>query len=176
MIFQPTPLEGAYIITPERLHDERGFFARTWCATDFRERGLTASLAQCSISFNARKGTLRGLHFQEAPAEQAKLVRCTRGAIYDVIVDLRAGSATFKKWIGVDLTEENREMLFVAAGFAHGFQTLCDDAEVFYQMSASYAPARERGVRWNDPAFGVVWPLDVSVISPRDASYPDCEF
>lgn len=175
MIFHETKIEGAYLITPERLQDERGFFARTWGASDFQERGLASSLAQCSISFNRKKGTLRGLHFQVAPAEQPKLVRCTMGAIYDVIVDVRAESATFRQWLAVELTEDNRQMLFIPQGFAHGFQTLCDDTEVFYQMGASFAPEHQRGFRWNDPSFGVAWPLGVTVISDRDANYPNCE-
>ena len=176
MIFQETKLPGAHVILPQRLEDERGFFALTWRAGDFEQRGLTSKLVQCNISFNTRKGTLRGMHYQAAPAEQCKLVRCTMGAIYDVIIDLREDSPTYREWIGVELTAENRQMLFIPEGFAHGFQALRDGSEVFYQIGgAAYAPDRERGVRWNDPAFAIQWPSEVTVISPRDAAYPDFE-
>jgi dTDP-4-dehydrorhamnose 3,5-epimerase len=173
MIFSATALAGAYLIEPERLEDERGFFARTWCVDEFAARGLNPRLVQCSISFNRRKGTLRGMHFQAAPHEEAKLVRCTRGAIYDVIVDLRPDSPTFKRWTAVDLTAENRRMLYVPEGFAHGFQTLEDESEVSYQMSEYYHAASARGVRWDDPAFGIEWPVEERTISARDRHYPD---
>ena len=172
MIFTPTALAGAYLIQPEPIADERGFFARSWCRREFAERGLESRLEQCNISFNRLRGTLRGMHFQAAPFAEAKLVRCTAGAIYDVIVDMRPGSATYLQHVGAELTAENRAMLFIPEGFAHGFQTLADNTEVFYQMSETYAPAYAGGVRWNDPTFGICWPLPVSVISPKDAQLP----
>lgn len=173
MIFKETKLKGAYLITPERFEDERGFFALSWCAKEFEEHGLNWKLKQCNISFNKRKGTVRGMHYQAAPFEQAKLVRCTMGALYDIILDLRADSETFKQWQGFNLSADNREMLFIPEGFAHGFQTLSDETEVFYQMSDFYVPEAGMGVRWNDPAFSIRWPLEVSVIAERDANYPD---
>jgi dTDP-4-dehydrorhamnose 3,5-epimerase len=168
MKFARTQLEGALVIDIERLEDERGFFARSWCEREFREHGLNPRLAQCSISFNRQRGTLRGMHFQAAPHEEAKIVRCTGGAIYDVIIDLRPGSPTFTRWIGVELSAENRRMLYVPEGCAHGFQTLIDDSEVFYQISEFYAPESARGVRWNDPRFGITWPLEVAAMSDKD--------
>jgi dTDP-4-dehydrorhamnose 3,5-epimerase len=173
MIFIETALEGAFIIEPEKLEDERGFFARIWCQQEFAARGLNPQLVQCNISFNRRKGTLRGMHYQAKPCEEARLIRCTRGAIYDVIIDLRLDSPTFKHWAAVELTTDNRRMLYVPEGYAHGFQTLEDCTEVFYQMSEFYAPAYARGVRCNDPAFGIQWPLAERIISERDQSYPD---
>lgn len=173
MIFRETFLRGAYTIEPEFKEDERGFFARTWCQREFREHGLNASLVQCNISFNRKMGTLRGMHFQRPPYGEAKLVRCTMGAIYDVIIDLRPDSLTFKKWFATELTAENRKMLYIPEGFAHGFITLTDNTEVFYQMSQFYHPEYADGVRWNDPAFNITWPIDVTVISDRDNSYPD---
>lgn len=175
MLFTETTLKGAFLITPERFEDERGFFALTWCRGEFEKHGLESKLAQINISFNRRRGTLRGMHYQAAPCAQPKLVRCTMGAIYDVIIDLRAGSNSFKKWIAVELTQDNRQMLFIPEGFAHGFQTLRDSTEVVYQMSEAYAPEAARGVRWNDPAFAIEWPLEVSVIADRDAGYPDSQ-
>lgn len=173
MIFRETSLSGAYIIEPEFMEDERGFFARTWCQREFREHRLNTSLVQCNISFNKKKGTLRGMHFQRPPYEEAKLVRCTMGAIYDVIIDLRPDSPTFKKWFAAELTAENRKMLYIPEGFAHGFITLTDNTEVFYQMSQFYYPQYASGVRWNDPAFNIIWPIDVAVISDRDRNFPD---
>jgi dTDP-4-dehydrorhamnose 3,5-epimerase len=173
MIFIETRLKDAYIIELERLEDERGFFARSWCQSEFEEHGLNPHLVQCNISYNNKKGTLRGMHFQAAPRGEAKLVRCTRGAIYDVIIDLRPKSPTFKHYAGVELTSEARNALYVPEGLAHGFLTLMDDTEVFYQMSEFYAPGYARGVRWNDPAFAIDWLAPVRVISERDASYPD---
>lgn len=175
MIFIETKLKGAYIIEIERLEDERGFFARCFCKNEFRQHGLNDNLAQCNISFNRKKATLRGMHLQIAPRQEAKLVRCTMGAIYDVIIDLRQDSPTFKMHIGATLTAENRKMLFIPEGFAHGFMTLADNTEVFYQMSEFYAPECARGYRWNDPAFGIEWPTGVNVISERDSNYPDFE-
>jgi dTDP-4-dehydrorhamnose 3,5-epimerase len=175
MIFTPARLPGAFIIELQRLEDERGFFARTWCRREFQTHGLNSNLVQCSISFNKKKGTLRGMHYQAAPHAEAKLIRCTLGAIYDVIVDLRPDSPTFLQHIAVVLTAQNHTMLFVPEGFAHGLLTLEDDTEVFYQMSEFYEGDYARGVRWNDPAFGIQWPDDVpvNVISDRDRGYPD---
>ncbi|MBI5740596.1 MAG: dTDP-4-dehydrorhamnose 3,5-epimerase [Nitrospirae bacterium] len=173
MLFTETKLKGAYIIEPERLEDERGFFARTWCWKEFEMHGLVTTPAQCSISFNKERGTLRGMHYQAAPNAETKLIRCTRGSVYDVIVDLRPASATFRQWLPVVLSGENRTMLYVPEGFAHGFLTLEDDTEVFYQMSEFYHPERARGVRWNDPALSVEWPAEVKVMSERDRHYPD---
>lgn len=173
MKFIPTKIEGAFIIEPTRLEDERGFFARTWSPEDFAERGLNPKLAQCSLSFNKRKGTLRGMHYQIAPHEEAKLVRCTMGSIYDVIVDLRHDATTFKQWIAVELTAENRLMLYVPEGLAHGYQTLEANSEVLYQISEAYVPDCARGVRWDDPAFGIEWPPDERTIIARDKAYSD---
>jgi dTDP-4-dehydrorhamnose 3,5-epimerase len=172
MIFTESTLAGAYAIEMTRVEDERGFFARSYSAEEFAARGLPAEMPQCSISFNLRKGTLRGMHFQAAPHSEDKLVRCTAGAIFDVIVDLRAASPTLRRWFGTDLTAENRRSLFIPKGFAHGFITLRDDTEVLYMMSVPYAPGHERGVRWNDPALAIHWPIEPAVISARDAAYP----
>jgi dTDP-4-dehydrorhamnose 3,5-epimerase len=173
MIFTPTKLPGAYVVDLNRLEDERGFFARSWCQREAQELGIDPHVVQCNISFNKKKGTLRGMHLQLPPHAESKLVRVTRGAIYDVIIDLRPDSDTFKQWIAVELTAENRRALFVPKGFAHGFQTLEDETEIFYQMSEYYAPEWAFGVRWNDPAFGVRWPLEVAEISPKDRALPD---
>jgi dTDP-4-dehydrorhamnose 3,5-epimerase len=170
--FIPTQIGGAYRIEPERLVDERGFFARTWCEREFQEHGLESRLAQCSISFSPRRGTLRGMHYQLAPHGEAKLVRCTRGAIYDVILDLRPDSPTRLNWAAFELTAENRWALYIPTGLAHGFLTLSDECEVFYQMSEFFHAPAARGVRWNDPAFGIEWPQPVATISARDAHYP----
>jgi len=172
MIFAETRLLGAFLIEPERLEDERGFFARTWCQREFESHGLNQRVAQCNISFNRKRGTLRGMHYQTAPYAEAKLVRCTMGAIYDVIIDLRPDSPTFKQWLAVELTAENRLMLYIPVGLAHGFQTLVDNTEVFYQMFEFYHPECARGVGWNDPAFRVNWPLPVNVIADKDNTYP----
>ena len=173
MKFVETELKGAFVIEPDRLEDERGFFARTFCTDEFAARGLQRRFVQCSVSFNVLRGTLRGMHYQAAPHEEAKLVRCTRGAIYDAIVDLRRVSPTFRRWVGVDLSADNRRALYVPEGCAHGFQTIEDGSEVFYQISEMHHPAAARGVRWNDPAFGIVWPLRDPIVSARDADYPD---
>ena len=173
MIFTETRLKGAFIIQPEKLEDERGFFARTWCKREFETHGLNSNLVQCNISFNKKRSTLRGMHYQVAPHEEAKLVRCTMGGIYDVIIDLRPNSKTFKQWISVELTAENRKMIYIPEGFAHSLLTLDHNTEVFYQMSEPYAPECARGVRWNDPAFDIVWPAGVAVISEKDKHYPD---
>ena len=173
MIFTETKLRGAFIIELQRFEDIRGFFARSWSERDFAEHGIKARLAEANISFSKSKGTLRGMHFQTAPHAQAKLVRCTMGAIYDVIIDLRPDSETFAQWIAVELTAANHLMLYVPEGFAHGFQTLEDNTEVFYQVSDIYAPQYAGGVRWNDPAFGIKWPEDELIMIPRDQQYPD---
>ncbi len=173
MIFSETKLKGAFLIEPERKEDHRGFFARTWCQQEFESHGLNSKLLQCSISFNKKKGTLRGMHFQVAPFEETKLVRCTKGEIFDVIIDLRPDSETFKKHFSVILNEDNRLMLYIPGGFAHGFQTMADNTEVFYQMSQLYSPEHSGGVRWNDPAFGIEWPTDERIIIDRDLNYPD---
>jgi dTDP-4-dehydrorhamnose 3,5-epimerase len=173
MIFQPTALPGAYVIDPERREDVRGFFARTWDPHEFEAHGLNPRLAQCNISFNLKRGTLRGMHYQAPPHAEAKLVRCTAGALFDAIIDLRPDSPAYTRWFGLILSAANRRMLYVPEGFAHGFQTLEDDTEVFYQISAFYAPEAGRGVRWNDPAFGIAWPPGERIILERDASYPD---
>jgi dTDP-4-dehydrorhamnose 3,5-epimerase len=172
MIFTESPLAGAYTIDMTRREDERGFFARSYCAQEFSAHGLPADMPECSVSFNLRRGTLRGMHFQSAPHTEDKLVRCTAGGIFDVIVDLRAGSPTQRRWFGAELTAENRRSLFIPKGFAHGFITLCDATEVFYMISVPYVAGFERGVRWNDPALAIEWPMDPVVISPRDAAYP----
>jgi dTDP-4-dehydrorhamnose 3,5-epimerase len=171
VIFRATKMPAVYLVEPERRADERGFFARTWCQQEFAAHGLNPSLVQCNISYNRLKGTLRGMHYQAAPHGEAKLIRCTRGAIYDVIVDLRADSPTFKQWLAAELTADNRSMLFAPEGLAHGFQTLADDTEVFYQMSEFYHPEAARGVRWDDPAFGIRWPLPDPILSDRDRGY-----
>jgi len=173
MHFIETPLAGAYIIEPEPIEDHRGFFARAWCARDFAERGLETRVAQCSISYNARRGTLRGMHFQVAPHEETKVVRCTRGAIHDVILDLRRDSPTFLQHVAVELTAENRRSVYIPRGLAHGFQSLVDDTEIYYQISEFYAADAARGVRWDDPAFGISWPIAPPIIVERDRTYPD---
>lgn len=173
MNFFETKLQGAYLITPERIEDERGFFARVFCRREFEAHGLNPNLVQCNISFNKAKGTLRGMHYQIAPHAEVKLVRCTAGAIYDVMIDLRPESKTFKRWFSAELTAENHNMLYVPEGFAHGYQTLADDTEIAYQVSTFYHTESERGVRWNDPVFGIAWPLPVTVISPKDQAYPN---
>lgn len=172
MIFSPTPLAGACVLEIEPHRDERGFFARTFCTAEMAAHGLDAATAQCSFSFNSRAGTLRGMHFQAAPHEEAKLVRCTAGAIFDAIVDVREASPTRGQWFGIELTARNHRALFVPRGFAHGFLTLADDTEVFYQISESFAPGFGRGFRWNDPAVAIAWPSQPAVISERDAAYP----
>lgn len=173
MRFQETPLPGAYVIELEPIEDERGSFARTFDAEAWAERGLNPAVVHCDLSWNARRGTLRGLHYQAEPFGECKLVRCTRGAIHDVIVDLRAGSPAFGSWFAVELSEANRRMLYVPEGVAHGFQTLVDGSEVFYQMSQVYSSEHAHGVRYDDPAFAIDWPEAVSTISERDRAYPD---
>jgi dTDP-4-dehydrorhamnose 3,5-epimerase len=173
MTFDETVISGVFEIRINRMPDNRGFFARTWCRNEFEEHGLEPVLKQCSISYNARKGTLRGMHYQAAPFAESKLVRCTQGAIYDVVLDLRPQSPSFKNWIAVTLTAENRNMVYMPKGCAHGFLTLQEQTEVFYQMSEVYNAESARGVRWDDPAFRIAWPEKVEVISERDRTYPD---
>jgi dTDP-4-dehydrorhamnose 3,5-epimerase len=174
VIFTETELPGAFLVDLERREDERGFFARAWCADEFGEHGLNARLVQANLSFNDVKGTLRGMHFQREPAAEAKVIRCTRGSIFDAIVDLRSDSPTFKRWIGVDLSAENRRALYVPEGFAHGYQTLEPETETFYLVSEYYTPSAEGGVRWDDPVFGIEWPDPSSpILSPKDANWPD---
>jgi dTDP-4-dehydrorhamnose 3,5-epimerase len=175
VIFKETGLAGALELELERIEDARGFFARVFCAREFEARGLATRFVQSSLSWNARPGTLRGMHFQIAPHRETKLVRCTAGAVWDAIVDLRRDSATRLRWFGTELSAENRRMLYIPAGFAHGFITLQPGSEVFYEMDEFYAPQAGRGVRWNDPAFGIRWPRSPEVIAERDASYPDLD-
>lgn len=172
MRFEPTPLAGAYVVELELHTDERGFFAREWCEEEFGARGLATRMVQGNVSYNRRRGTLRGMHYQASPHEEAKLVRCRHGAIHDVIVDLRPGSASRLDWFGVELSSENRRALYVPEGFAHGYLTLADDSEVSYLVSASYHPAAERGIRYNDPAVGIAWPeLPITSVSEKDRSW-----
>jgi dTDP-4-dehydrorhamnose 3,5-epimerase len=175
MIFTETRLAGAYLISLEPIEDERGYFARTFAAEEFEANGLSSSVVHCNTSFNLAAGTLRGLHYQAAPYGECKLVRCTRGAIYDVIADLREHSPTYREWLGVELTQDNGLMLYVPEGMAHGFQTLEPRCEVFYQMSREFVPSGAQGIRFDDPGFGIVWPLAITTISERDQSYPDYE-
>ncbi|MEQ1354548.1 MAG: dTDP-4-dehydrorhamnose 3,5-epimerase [Candidatus Acidiferrum sp.] len=172
MKFTETPLRGAFVIEQEPHHDERGFFARTFCAEEFAKHGLDSRVVQCNLSSNAKAGTLRGMHFQAPPASEAKLIRCVRGAIHDVVVDLRPQSATYRQHFALELSMENRRALFVPELFAHGFQTLTDEAEIEYQMSEYHTPDAARGFRYDDPAFAIRWPLEVSVISPKDLAWP----
>jgi dTDP-4-dehydrorhamnose 3,5-epimerase len=172
MIFTETPLAGAFVIDVEPAADERGIFARTFSRDEFEEYGLNPDVVQCNTSFNAKTGTLRGMHYQAAPHGECKLVRCTRGSIYDVIIDLRRDSPTYCGWFAVELTVDNRRALYIPEGLAHGFQTLEDASEVLYQMSERYAPSHARGVRWDDPAFGIRWPDAKRTMSEKDASYP----
>lgn len=174
MILIQTRLDGAFIVELERKEDERGFFARAWSRAEFAAWSLNSDLVECSISFNHKKDTLRGMHYQVAPHAEVKLVRCTHGAIYDVVVDLRPSSRTFKQWLAVELTDDNRRALYIPEGFAHGFQTLTDAAEVYYQMTKCHHPESARGVRWDDPAFGIQWPPAANrIIAARDRAYPD---
>jgi dTDP-4-dehydrorhamnose 3,5-epimerase len=173
LIFTETRLKGAFVLELEKREDDRGFFARSWCRNEFEAHNLNAAIVQCNVSFNRSKGTLRGMHYQAAPFAEAKLVRCTAGALYDVIIDLRRDSATYKQHVGEVLSAANYKMLYVPEGFAHGFQTLEDNTEIFYQMSQFYSPEHARGVRYNDPAFGIEWMVEQAVITDRDRNYPD---
>ena len=172
MIFIETKLKDAFIIELEKLEDERGFFARTFCKEEFKAHSLNHQFVQCNLSFNKKKGTLRGMHYQKAPHEEIKLITCTRGIIFDVVVDLRSDSPTYCKWFAVELRSDNYKMLYIPKGFAHGFQTLDDNSVIFYQMSEFYHPECARGVRWNDPAFGIEWPLNNPVMTKKDRTYP----
>lgn len=173
MIFSETKLKGSYIIEIKRIEDERGFFGRSWCKKEMEENGLKGEIVQANTSFSFKKGTLRGMHYQVPPYEEAKIIRCVKGAIYDVIIDLRPGSAGYKKWIGTELTSDNYKMLYVPEGFAHGFITLTDNVEVYYNVTAFYTPGAEKGIRWNDPLFNIKWPVDPVVISAKDREHPD---
>jgi dTDP-4-dehydrorhamnose 3,5-epimerase len=176
LIFEETELPGAFVIDIEPYEDERGFFARAWCGDEFEQHGLSTNVVQCNLAYNRAKWTLRGMHYQEPPHAEVKLVRCTRGAVYDVIVDLRPDSSTFARWVGIELTADNHRMLYVPEGFAHGYQTLADDTETYYQVSAAYEPGSARGVRWDDPAFGITWPAaERRIISDKDRAWPDYE-
>lgn len=172
MKFSPTPLGGVFVVELERLEDERGFFARSFCQDEFRAHGLRTDIAQCNVSWNRKRGTLRGLHYQAKPHEEAKVVRCTRGALWDVAVDLREGSPTRHRWHAVELTAENHKALYIPEGLAHGFQTLADDTEVLYLMSTAYHAASSRGLRWNDPRLAIGWPLPDPIVSERDRAFP----
>ena len=174
MIFEPTKLQDAFVLELERREDERGFFARAWCQREFETRGLVTDLVQANIAYNARRGTVRGLHYQIAPFEEAKIVRCVRGSIWDVIIDLRPDSVTFCQWFGIELSAVDRRQLYVPKGFAHGYQTLTDDSEIFYLVSEFYSPTSERGIRWNDPRFAIAWPVGDRIdVSPKDRAWPD---
>jgi dTDP-4-dehydrorhamnose 3,5-epimerase len=170
-----TRIGGVFLLDVEPRSDERGSFSRIWCRHEIAEAGLVTDVAQASLSFNIRKGTLRGLHLQAPPHDEVKIVRCTRGAIFDVALDLRPGSPTFKRWVGVELSADNRRAIYIPVGCAHGFQTLLPDTEILYQMSTFHVADAARGVRWNDPAFGIEWPEDDRMISERDRTYPDFE-
>lgn len=172
MIFTETKLAGAYIIDIKKIEDERGFFGRSYCQKEFEALGLNTNAVQANVSYNKKKGTLRGLHLQLPPYGETKLVRCTRGALYDIIVDLRPGSATFKQWIGVELTAANYRMLYVPEGFGHSFITLEDETEATYQVTGFYTPKAERGFRYNDPAFNIQWPIQPQVVSEKDRNHP----
>ncbi len=172
MIFIKTKLAGSYVIDLEPIEDERGFFVRSWDKKIFQELGLDSGLVQCSVSFNKTRGTLRGMHYQSPPYEESKLVRCTKGSIYDVIIDIRLKSNTFKQWFSIELTSDNYKMLFIPTGFAHGFQTLENNTEVFYQISNYYMPQYSKGIRWNDENFNINWPITDPIISKKDLSFP----
>lgn len=173
MLFKETGLKGAYAIEIKKLEDERGFFGRSWCQKEFDEHNLISTIVQANVSYNIRKGTLRGMHYQVSPYEETKLVRCTRGAIYDVIIDLRSDSSTYKQWFGITLSAENYKMLYVPENFGHGFITLEDDTEVTYQVSQFYTPGAEKGIRWDDPTFNIQWPVAPVIISDKDRSHTD---
>ena len=173
MIFRETRLKGAFIIELKSHHDSRGFFARTYCRREFEEHGISGDMVQANMATNSKKGTLRGLHYQLKPHQESKLVRCIKGALYDVIVDLRPNSSTYKEWIGVELTEHNQRSLLVPKDFAHGYITLTEDTTAFYMVSQYYSPRSEAGIRWNDPTFGIDWTMDPQCISEKDSSWPD---
>ena len=172
MIFKETTLSGAFVIEPEKINDHRGYFARVWCAKELQQRGLKKELLQSNVGFSVRRGTLRGLHFQRIPHAEVKIVRCTRGAMFDVIVDLRPESSSYKRWFGVELSEENSKMIYVPEGFAQGYLTLMDNTEMNYHTSELYSPEAASGVRYDDPAFGIQWPMVPTVVSEQDRSWP----
>lgn len=172
MRFLETPLSGAYVMEVEKREDERGFFGRSWCARELAEHGLDTSVVQANVSFNKAKGTVRGMHFQSAPHEEVKIVRCTRGSMYDVIVDLRPESPTYCQWFGIELSADNYRMLYIPKRFGHGYQTLEDDVDLMYMVSSSFAPEHATGVRHDDPAFGITWPLSITMINEKDRSWP----
>lgn len=173
LLFRETKLKGSFEITIEKLSDDRGFFGRVWDKKIFEEYGLNSNLAQCNVSRSMKEGTIRGMHYQISPYEESKLIRCTRGKILDVIIDLRKNSSTYKQWISVELSSENYRMLYVPEGFGHGFQSLVDDTEIFYQVSQFYTPGSERGIRWDDSTFNIEWPLENKILSEKDKSWPD---
>jgi dTDP-4-dehydrorhamnose 3,5-epimerase len=174
VIFEPTKLQDAYVLDLERREDERGFFARAWCQREFEARGLVADLVQANIGYSAYRGTVRGLHYQIAPFEEAKIVRCVHGTVWDLIIDLRPDSVTFCQWFGIELSAVNRRQLYIPKGFAHGYQTLTDYCEIFYLVSEFYSPTSERGIRWNDPRFAITWPIGHGVhVSAKDRAWPD---
>lgn len=173
MKFTETKLKGAYLIEIEKLEDERGFFGRSWCANEMKEHGLNANISQANVSFNKKKGTLRGMHYQIAPYQEAKLIRCSGGSIFDVIIDLRKDSPTYKQWIGVELSSENYKMLYVPEDFAHGFITLEDNTEISYMMSEFYVPGAGATIRWNDPLFNIEWPIEPVLMSEKDEFQAD---
>jgi dTDP-4-dehydrorhamnose 3,5-epimerase len=173
MIFEPTVLAGAFLVRLQSHEDQRGFFARSFCAEEFAARGLPSTFVQCNVSYNRLCGTLRGMHIQRDPRPEGKLVRCTMGAAFDVMVDLRKDSPTYCRWVSVEITAANRLALYIPPGIGHGFQTLADDTELFYQMTEYYVPELASGVRWDDPAFGIEWPIPHPIISPRDSAFPD---
>lgn len=174
MIFKETKLKGSFIIEMEKIEDPRGFFSRAWCKDEFQLRGLNSTIVQSNVAFNKKRGTLRGMHYQVAPFEETKIIRCTRGIIFDVIIDLQPASITYKQWISVELAEDNYKMLYVPKGFAHGYQTMTDNAEIFYHVSQFYSSGAERGVRFDDPSFNIEWPTtDERMISEKDRSWPD---
>ncbi len=172
MIFTETRLRGAFIVEIKKLEDDRGFFGRAWCQDEFREHGLDAEIRQINTSYTIHKGTVRGMHYQIEPYKEAKFIRCTKGRIYDVIIDLRTGSPTFMQWVGHELSEDNYRMVFVPGNFAHGFVTLEDHCEVYYPVTEFYTPGSERGIRYNDPAFHIEWPEEVKIVSEKDANHP----
>ena len=173
MIFEPAEIDGAFVVAMEPLTDDRGWFARAWCENEFRLQGLDVRAVQTNVSFNHRRGTIRGLHWQVEPFGEAKLVRCTAGAIFDVIADVRPGSPTYGRWQGTHLAAGDRQLVYVPEGCAHGYQALADESEVSYNASHAYALGAERGIRWDDPAFGIAWPLTEAIVSEKDASWPD---
>lgn len=173
MKFEETPLKGAYVLEPERIEDDRGFFTRIWCGDELRKHGLSDCIVQSNLGFSNRKGTLRGLHYQLEPNAEVKLLRCSKGAVYDVIVDLRPDSPTHERWFGIELNEENRKMIYVPTGFAQGYLTLRDDSEIYYHTSEVYHPEVASGVRYDDPSFGINWPIGVEIASEQDRNWPD---